>query len=317
MNDDDWSITELFPKFGDVQLNEYRTKSSPTEREELDSMFEVVDKIDCKPTNFVLSTSIYCRPHNPGPKRIEPLTVENLKIPHPSVRGGKAWWNIYFRPLLADLDRIRPPWIVRVHLAEDLDFLLPHLKHPRVETWIMKHSSELTMPGMLWRYMPLEEGVNMIARGADSLWPDPGYWHLLRDFNESPCRFFRRFLPRDQDGSGSIVYRAIPGPLVVKEGSRIPVVDYAKTWIWFQRSGLWPTVARLPWLRDPAPKFGMQHWAKYGQDEQFLSHWIYHLACGEGLYTVTDAGHSSRIASYDMGYVESVDRNASFLEIMR
>src|SRR5690606_26357955 len=102
--------------------------------------------------------------------------------------------------------------------------------------------------------LPMEDGVNLIARGSDSLWPHIPYWDLLHDFNDSPCRFLRRFLPRDQDATGCLLYRSIPGPLAMKEGPSIPYAELAKAWIWFQRNNLWPRTAHLPWQQKEAYK---------------------------------------------------------------
>lgn len=314
-SDTDWSITQLFPRFGEEQLKRFQEESTPEERAELDSMFEVVEVIDEKFSNYVVSTSLYCRPHNPDQQRIHPITLENLQKPNRNVRNGQSWWETYLQPLLRDLDRIQPPWNLRLHLAEELKFLIPHLQHPRVEFRIMKHPSEFTIPGMLWRYLPLEDGVTLLARGADSLWPYKAYWDLVQGFSGSSCRFFRRFLPRDLDRTGSLVYRTIPGPLLVKEGEPLPYTEFAKAWIWFQKNDLWPRTARLAWLPGEVSKFGLEHWAKYGQDEQFLSHWLYHLACEEGLYTAINEVNRSVIIDHDRCFVESHDPEAVFVGI--
>jgi len=310
----EWAITDLFPRFGEEQLRRFEAESIPEERAELDRMFEVVEVIDEKFSNFVLSTSLYCRPHDPDRKRINPITLETLQKPNQSVRDGNSWWDTYFQPLLRDLERVQPPWNVRIHLAAELKFLIPHLQHHRVEFWIMKHPSELTIPGMLWRYLPLGEGVTLLARGADSLWPHQDYWDMVEEFSGSSCRFFRRFLPRDLDATGSLVYRTIPGPLLVKAGESIRFIEFAKAWIWFQKKEIWPRSARLPWLPCGATKFGLEHWAKYGQDEQFLSHWLYYEACEQGLYTVIDKENRSIVINYDRQFVAEHDLNAKFVE---
>ncbi len=311
-----WSITELFPRFDSTHLNMFRSQCSKSEKSLLESMFQVDEIVNQqRSSEFLISTSLYCRPHNPGAPRIDPITVETLKLPHQGVRNGRSWWDTYLQPLIRDISRIKPPWVLRIHLSAELYFLIPLLRHQRVEFWIMNHPSENTVPGMLWRYLPLEEGTNLVARGTDSLWPDQQYWASATQMLKGPCRFYRNFFPTDMDRI-FLVYRSIPGPLVVRQGLKLPFIEYAKAWIWFQWNDLWPRTASTPPGNEMRPKFGLSHWAKYGQDEQFLSHWLYYIACEEGLYTVTSGNNKSEIFKYDRNYVKSRSEHSMFIEWM-
>ncbi len=304
------TISDFFSPFGEDEISRCGHERTPDEREELDRMFEVTDVRNELKSDFVISTSLYCQPHDAEKERLSPLTLETLQKRHPSVRNGSSWWAEYFLPLTQQFDCVREPWSVRLYLAPDLLFLEPYLRHPRVELRIMNHISVNTIPGMLWRYLPLEDGVTMVARGADAFVPTSEILQSINRMIEGPNLLFRHFLPRDVDGGGFIVYRAVPGPIVMKGCEGLGFTEAAKAWIWHQRRGLWPLTVQMT-NEDGRPvdakKFGMTHWARYGQDEQFLSHWLYHIAAREGIHSTIPRNHRSKLWDLDLQYVTAAN----------
>ncbi|MBE2284531.1 MAG: hypothetical protein IAE77_13830 [Prosthecobacter sp.] len=298
-------MKQLFPPFGQYHLHRFFQESVAEEKLLLNRMFQVVDILNQQPSDFVVSTSLYCKPHDPENYPIFPLTVEEIRKPHTSVRHGNSWWQEYMEPLLSGVERIPDPWSVRIHLAPDLIFLESYLRHPRIELRIMCHNSEFTMPGMLWRYLPLNECGVVMARGADSIWPDAGTYKHIQAMLKSDAMLIRRFRPRDRDADGLCVYRSIPGPLVIKLNNPLNFTKMAKAWLWHGMHGLLPTEVTAPFFEKPLPKLGMSHWARYGQDEQMLSHWLYYVAAAKGIYTVIDKTHQSQIWPFDQEYLES------------
>lgn len=312
------SIQDYFPAFVREQVSRYLAESSPEERSELDFMFEVDEIRYPKPSEHVLSVSLYCRPHHPSQAKIHPLTIEELRKPRPNVRwrgASSSWWSKYFEPLAQGLNRVSPPWIIRIHLAPDLLFLEPLLRHPRAELRIMRHTSENAVPGMLWRYLPLQEGVSMMARDSDNPWPDKTNLALICSMLSGPARMFRRICTRDLVAAGVLTYRTIPGVNVVKSGKPLPFLDTVKAWIWHQKHQLWPKTARLPGTDQEAAKFGLSHWAGYAQDEQFLSHWLYHALAPEGIHSVVSLKHPSLLWPLDRQYVLQSSPNAMVIEL--
>jgi hypothetical protein len=311
-------IDHFFPKFGEREIKRFLRECDATERVELDRMFTVREVIDSKKGDLVLSTSLYCWPHDPEKSRIEPVTLENLQTPHPSVRHQQAWWDVYFLPLIRQFDQVQDPWVIRIHLAHDLEFLIPHLRHPRVEIRVMDHCSHFTMPGMLWRYLPMEERVTMLARGSDTLWPGRKIVEAIERMLAGPNVLFRRFLPIDYDKAMFLVYRTVPGPIVSKPDLHGGFVAAAQAWIWHQQHGLWSKNVELLGPDGEIyemPKFAMSHWARYGQDEQFLSHWLYHRAAPQGIHTVIDADHLSGLWSKDWEFVRSKNPSSVLEEV--
>lgn len=301
-------MTHFFPVFGEAEVSRYQAGRTPEEKDDLDSMFEVAEILFPRPGHHVLSTSLYCWPHDPERPRINPVTKETLQQPHPSVKGKDSWWNVYFVPLLLRLEQVRSPWIVRIHLAPDLEFLVPYLKHPKVELRIMRHISTNTIPGMLWRYLPLEDDVILMARGTDSLWPDPRVHEAVPRMLAGPNALLRRFRPIDVNAAKFFVYRSIPGPIVTKPGLGLGFKEAAKAWIWHQQRACWPRHIELPGEDGELfemPKFAMSHWARYGQDEQFLSHWLYYLAAKKGIHSIIDASHRSGIWERDWACLQA------------
>ena len=298
-------ITELFPPFGDEQIAAFESRASTEDRAELDGMFKIADIRYPKSGRHVLSTSLYCQPHSPQVPPIEPVTIDNLRRPHPSVRNKNSWWDEYMRPLIRALDRIQPPWHLRLHLAPNLTFLERFVRHPRVEIRVMKHPSTSTIPGMLWRYLPMDEDVILMARGTDDLWPEREVMLHVENALREDFFLFRRHLPRDLDQSSFLIYRTVPGPIVVQGSEALRFRRAAQAWIWSNKNRL---LAASVAFGDPprqVPKFGLSHWARYGQDEQFLSHWLFYLALDRSIYTMADKRHSSTIFVSDMKLVQS------------
>ena len=307
------TICDFFPPFGQPEVARCLREQTDAEREELDRMFEVIEVRNPQTSDFVISTSLYCQPHDPEKKRLPSLTLEALQQRHPSVRGGSSWWSEYFLPLIQQFDKVMDPWTVRLYLAPDLLFLESFLRHPRVELRIMNHVSENTIPGMLWRYLPLDDGVNLVARGADSFVPSPGILRLINQMLGGPNLLFRHFLPRDIGGARLVIYRPVPGPIVVKGCEGMGFTEAAKAWVWHQKRGLWPRTVRIvdsDGKPVEAKKFGMSHWARYGQDEQFLSHWLYHIAAQEGIHSAITRNHTSKLWDLDLQYTNAANRNS-------
>jgi hypothetical protein len=303
-------MTHFFPTFGEAEVRRYQTERSPDEQRDLDQMFEVAEVLFPKLGHHVLSTSLYCWPHDPENKRITPVNKETLQQPHPSVKGNDSWWNVYLIPLLLSLDQVRSPWTVRIHLAPDLEFLIPVLKHPKVELRIMRHISTNTIPGMLWRYLPLEDDVILMARGTDTLWPDRVVQAAIPRMLSGPNALLRRFRPIDINGANFFVYRSIPGPILTKPGLGSGFTEAAKAWIWHQQRAYWPRHVDLPGADGEifeAPKFAMSHWARYGQDEQLLSHWLYYRAAQKGIHSIIDASHQSGMWDRDWTYLQATN----------
>jgi hypothetical protein len=310
-----FDIHTIFPPFGEGHLGTYREQASLAERHALDFMFEVAEIRYAKPSKFIVATSLYCQPHDADKVRIDPITIDELRKPHPSVRHGNSWWGEYVDPLIKHLDRVPRPWTIRIYLAPDLVFLERFLKHPRVELCIMQHVSQNTIPGMLWRYLPLEEDVTLMARGADAFWPVRELHPHIDAMLASRSLLFRHIHPRDLDDADMFIYRSMPGPIVVKPGLGRGFTECAKSWVWHQMHELWPKTVSLPWRIDEVRRFGLTHWAAYGQDEQFMSHWLYHKAAASGIYTLIDPRYQSQIWKVDRQFVLDASAASTVVEL--
>jgi hypothetical protein len=284
------TLEQFIPCFGAPEIEEFEQLVTADERAELDAMFAVAEVINPQRSDFVTCSSLYCRPHDPEKKELGELTLAQLQAPHPSIKGGLSWWDNYMVPLLRGIQKMPEPWSMRLYLAPDLISLLPYFCHARLEIRIMKHCSVNTMPGMLWRYLPAEEGVTLMARGADSFCPNPTDWGFMQRMLAGPNRLLRMCPQPDVDRSGFLTYRSVPGPIVLKPIAGLAVTQAAKAWIWHQRYRAWQSVVTVQDKLDSVPrqikKFGMTHWARYGQDEQFLSHWLYYRAAPLGIHSV-------------------------------
>lgn len=294
------SLFDFFPAFDTTHIDYYRAKSTQMEREELSSMFEVLEILNPKCSDHIVSTSLYCRPHHPELAPHADLSVTALKEPHASVRGHGSWWATYFEPLLRVLPTIAEPWIVRIHLAHNLRHLAPFLNFRRCEIRIMKHDSEGSIPGMLWRYLPIEEDCLAVARGADDLILNAKEAAIMHLFLETDAYLLRFFNPADVNSEGQLSYRPIPGPITTIGLTDLRFRESAEAWIWYQQRGFFHATTFYPPAGKHLVKVGMDHWTRYGQDEQFLSHWLYPLVLKRGLFSAVPAGRTSFLINVDL-----------------
>jgi hypothetical protein len=90
------------------------------------------------------------------------------------------------------------------------------------------------------------------------------------------------------DNGSHFTYQTIAGGLLIKPQNGLGFTAAAKAWISHQRRGFWPKVAQVHGGAGFIPRFGLWHWATYGQAEQFLSHWLYYCLAERGLFTAVN-----------------------------
>jgi hypothetical protein len=274
-----------------------------TDQEEFLNLFKVEKVFNRTPAlkpKVIVSTSLYWGTHWPQEhSRIEP-TLEDLNRPRSSVRDGGSWWENYFSPFLRGCEeRLPEGWIHRVYLASDLAFLVDKIPET-VEIHLMRNCSWGTIPGMLWRYLPMEEPVFCVARGADNYFLG-GYQQVVALALQLGTFLVRNTISYWQDNLNRFVYRTIQGSCGVK--GPIPFVPYAAAWVrQTQLNSLSPRVEAFPYLLH----IGLDHWAEYGQDEQFLSRWLYYLAGAEKTITLVEPIGNHDLFIRDIQYWQSL-----------
>lgn len=285
-------MEDIFPPF--------RLQTDQEEYLNLFTVESVFNRTPARNPKVVVSTSLYWGTHWPREQeRVEP-SLEILKCPRPSVRDGGSWWQTYFSPFLLGCGEPLPEgWIHRVYLASDLAFLIDEIP-ASVEIYLMRETSWGSIPGMLWRYLPMEEPAFCVARGADNYFLG-GYQQVVALALQLGSFLLRNTISFWQDNFNRFIYRTIQGSCCIK--GPVPFVPHAAAWVrQAQCDPLSQRVEAFPYLLH----IGLDHWAEYGQDEQFLSRWLYYLAGTMKTITLVEPIGNHEIFIRDTQYLQSL-----------
>ena len=166
----------------------------------------------------------------------------------------------------------------------------------------MAESSWASMPGMMWRYLPVQEPSLCIARGADN-YELGGYQHYI-----SLALCLGTFLVRTtincwRDDRKRFIYRTVMGSCAVR--GPLPFVPAAAAWIALNQQA--PPDERTIAFPE-LTHVGLGHWGAYGQDEQFLSRWLYYRAAGKSTMTLLHPDGNHEIFQRDMAFLQANGR---------
>lgn len=263
-------------------------------------LFKVARVFNAQPREglrVVISTSLYWGTHGPHVYQPTKATLSALQTPTKTVRRGGSWWENYFIPFLKGCHEPLPEgWRHRVYLAADLEFLISHIP-ATVEIHLMAGSSWTSMPGMMWRYLPMEEPVLCVARGADNF-EMGGHQQVVALALSLGTFLVRNTITFWKDDLGRLVYRSVQGSCAVR--GPVSFVPSAAGWIAANQKELFSSrVAAFPDLTH----IGLNHWGAYGQDEQFLSRWLYYRAASEKTITLVEPEGSHEVFEIDMNFL--------------
>jgi hypothetical protein len=155
------SWTDIFPHFDDDDLAVFDEASTNEDREKLAELFQVVEVINPRLAEHVVSASLFWKPTDPPRGPMPPVTRELLQDPAAHGFEGRQSnpWKHYVEPLFAGariLAEKRPDVVFRVYLANDLAFVISELVEAGCEVYLMESSSIGMQPGMMWRFLALE-----------------------------------------------------------------------------------------------------------------------------------------------------------------
>lgn len=214
-------------------------------------------------------------------------------------------WESYVRPILTHSESLlaeEPDATLRVHLAADLDFLIPDLTGAGWEVYLMKSTSIRYCPGGFWRFLALgETGRSVTIVDSDrvpnahedmrrtrqmaamglGLWRVPGY------YNSEP--------------KPSIRYRPILGGHFGARGG-INIRQLLDAFMWHSERGTLPAVARFPSLGEIPIHY--TKWPDYGFDEWFQLCALYPHLVENGTLTFIPREARSFILPIDLEYAQ-------------
>jgi hypothetical protein len=275
------SWTEVFPYLTDDLLDEYQAQATAEDRAQMRESFGVRSIINEQAEKtHIVSFTLFWKHVNSADPALPPVTPRRM---HQARRLGliKRFdaWESYVEPMLLEGPEIiknHPHINFRIHLAADLEFLVPQLAACGYEIALMRSSSERYAPGGFWRFLPLSEKGKIITfmdtdrmrfaaseiartesmeRAGLGIWRVPGYYNAeIRD---------------------NVRYRPLLGGHFGARGGW-PVKKWMHAFVWHSLRGTMPTMAEIPGCGPR--KINATAWPNYGCDEWWLQSVYPHLA---------------------------------------
>lgn len=247
-----FSLTDAYPIF---QFNQQNVDEKYLD---LFSIDHVVNKLE---GDNIISTSLYFGPHYSD-------TLEE-------------WEKRYIKPIIENIVFLPDGWHYEIFISPDCEKYIDRIKHPKIQFNIMKHNSTNAIPGMLWRYIPMKYSEKIIAFvGMDTpQLPHPNYIHFLN----TGYKLIRWGGFVDINEHELFVYKPIQGSFLCKIED--PNIEYAMgAWIQSESHRIeisknkTSTTINFRHVLYEGKKhkvFGTQSENCYGQDEVFLSCYLY------------------------------------------
>lgn len=215
-----------------------------------------------------------------------------------SQRAQGKWQSKYLGPLLKGCEQQLPEgWSRRIYMSADTAREASKIP-PHVEVRIMKNSSLGSIPGMLWRYLPITENVFCFARGADN-WTLYG-WEIkaANKAIESQAHLYRHVWNHHSVfESKYLLYRTVRGTCGIQ--GPLPFLEAATQWIAFNKR------QRPAQNVEDKIHYGLKKWDSFGQDEQFLCRWLYYIMANKPTLTLVTPSEGSDLFRKDMEYLYS------------
>lgn len=219
----------------------------------------------------VISTSLYWGVRQPTETlpELSPAALMGREVTGKKDSRG-TWWQTYLNPLIVGAhQKVHSTWEKRVYLSRNLEFLLDVLPSC-LRIIVMEESSSVSMPGMLWRYMPLLEPTLCVARGADNYPLNDKLHAMVKDGVKNKAALVRHTFEPDTGPGSKFQYRAVSGSCCAR--GPLPFLENATNWIRINKEN----PHTLPDTFDGLHHTGMHRWDAFSQDEQFLNRWLYH-----------------------------------------
>lgn len=309
--------TDIFPFLSEEMLDDYEASVSKADKAELDDFFHIDEIHNPQPDKpHAVSTCLFWKdgyttnPDLPAPSKDRLIHAARYGL----IKRVNPWFS-YTEPLLYAAPAAaqnHPDTAFIVYLARDMDFLVPDLVDVGWEVRLMAHSSVRHSPGMMWRFLTLEdEGRLVTCIDADRI-PDVeselartrlmhesglGCWRIPGYYNQRP-------------DAREITYRPILGGHFGARGGQ-PVSQLAKAFIWHVQQEKMPLHAELPGC-IPMPLHATT-WPEYGFDEWFLMTALYPRLAFEGILTFMPTDAQSLIMPIDIEYATWANTDAEIV----
>jgi predicted SAM-dependent methyltransferase len=302
------SWTTVFPVLTDEMVDEYQAGATATEKARLDEWLGVEAVFNARhDLREVAALALFWKNVDVGEPDLPEPSEEALRSDrYRSERSGLTPWEAYVQPVLDGAAKLRhshPEVNLVVHLARDMAFLTDRLVVEGCEVRLMRSSSLRLMPGLLWRYLPLQDEPVDVVSILDADGVVGAGWILDRSarLKQGTVPTWRRpnAYADEVDTNGKLVYRPIIGwPFGTRV--KLPIRQLMEAFIWHSLRGNLPLEIHYPG-RGVVPIFGTE-WPGYGFDEWFLMVAVYPRLAAEGMITDIESAKGGFLLGLDLEY---------------
>jgi hypothetical protein len=212
-------------------------------------------------------------------------------------------WESYVAPLkihTAEARRKHPDVTFRLHLASDLDFLIPELTAMGWEVRLMKSPSIRYCPGGFWRFLALEdEGALVTVIDTDRMGEVSSEIGRTQTMAQAGLGLWRVPGYYNSDASKEVRYRPILGGHFGARGG-IPVRKLIEAFLWHSEHGTLRKTAMVPGIGERPIQFAQ--WPGYGFDEWFQLAALYPWLVRNGTLTLIPHDARSLFLPADIEY---------------
>lgn len=298
----------MFPILDEEMIELFEDEATAGEREEFEKLFGIEDTI--RPTlarqdekdpgggpypREIVSITLFWKhvgladPDLPPPTRDLLVNTERYGL-----NKRFSPWESYIEPMLTSMREARdlyPEVTFRVHLAADLDFLIPELVEQGWEVNLMKSPSIRYCPGGFWRFLALEEDALVTIIDADRVPEVCPEIERTRAMHQLGLGLWRVPGYYNSDLNHYVRYRPILGGHFGARGGE-PVRRLIEAFLWHTRRDSMDNTVMVPGIGERPILFAQ--WPGYGFDEWFQLAALYPRLVRKG--TLTFIPHDARSA---------------------
>lgn len=257
-----FSISDAFPPFN-FDINNIKK-----EYIDLFTVQQVINKLD---GDKIISTSLYYSPH---------------ALKHRE--SHELWEKKYIEPITKHINNVNNDWYYEIFISPDCEKYIEKLKHPKIQFNLMKYNSNESVPGMFWRYIPLlyKDKYKLFVGMDTPQIPSTVYdysFFLKRNYKIIRWSFFHDIGP-----AGFFIYKPMKGSFLSNFHDD-QIVYAMAAWIQFEKERIEKLRTESEILNQPSKIFyrtvlyqdveyrifGTHNEKCYGQDENFLSCYLY------------------------------------------
>lgn len=299
------SWSDVFPVMDDEAVDRFATATKDTSIPVDRNWFAIEKILSTQPDKkHLVATSLFWKRDNDYEDDLPVINLKNFinaKSLGLAVRNPP--WETYVRPLVEAammLREQRSDAVIRVYLANDLEFIAEFLAESGCEIYLMKTSSIRHNPGAMWRFLALEEvgrAVTIIdADNAEHVLADIARTETAMAVGVGGWRTPYYYEQPSMEG-----YRPINASQFGSNRS-YPMRQLMEAFVWLNLNGLIRTSCILHGLRE-SPIAGTR-WPNYGFDEWFLLAGFYPRMAADGLLTFYpwDWNHIGQFLALDIEY---------------